>query len=151
MAPQSLVSHHLHILTVAYSRAHATLDTILTIPPGELYSKVLDLPLITNAALSTSAASIIAHQEVDKYTSLFGYNWWAYLPGILHGTVAQADLRSQAAKSGRRIRPRSHNPEPRLQERSGQSGGSWEAAIASVLLPRCRGLVRTSFIFIRSV
>jgi len=32
-------------------------------------------PLITNEALSSSAASVIAHQEVDKYTDLFGYNW----------------------------------------------------------------------------
>lgn len=33
--------------------------------------------MITNAAQSTSAMSIIANQEREKYTDLFGINWYS--------------------------------------------------------------------------
>lgn len=36
---------------------------------------VIAPPLITNEALSSSAMSVIAHREIEKYTNLFGYNW----------------------------------------------------------------------------
>ena len=48
---------------------------------------VLAPPLITNEALSSSAMSVIAYKQTEKYTDLFGYDW-ANQAGWLAGVNA---------------------------------------------------------------
>ncbi|KAK4545075.1 hypothetical protein LTR36_003626 [Oleoguttula mirabilis] len=56
--------------------------TIIPVAPGDLVSQIIAPPLITNDALSSSAMSVIANRETEKYTDLFGYNWQQYQSGL---------------------------------------------------------------------
>jgi hypothetical protein len=56
--------------------------TVVPIAPGDLVSQIIAPPLITNEALSSSAMSVIANQETEKYTDLFGYNWQQSQSGL---------------------------------------------------------------------
>ena len=58
---------------------------MIAVAPGDLVSQIIAPPMITNEALSSSAMSVIAHQEFEKYTDLFGYNWQQYqMSGKVH-------------------------------------------------------------------
>ncbi|TKA68046.1 hypothetical protein B0A55_11693 [Friedmanniomyces simplex] len=56
--------------TEAQKKVNTT--TVIAVAPGDLVSMVIAPPLITNEALSSSAMSVIAHREIEKYTNLFG-------------------------------------------------------------------------------
>ena len=48
---------------------------IFPLQPEELQSAILDFPGMTDEAASSSFASIIAYQQTEKYTDLFGVGW----------------------------------------------------------------------------
>lgn len=56
--------------------------TVFPLGPKDLQTGIITVPGMTDAAASSSVASIIAHQETDKYTDLFGVGWQSYYPYI---------------------------------------------------------------------
>lgn len=81
---------------------------MVPIAPGDLISQVIAPPLITNEALSSSAMSVIAHQEVEKYTDLFGYNWQQHQSGLGGPNIPLQTVVANPADLGKPPQPLSY-------------------------------------------
>ena len=82
--------------------------TVIPIAPGDLVSQVIAPPLITNEALSSSAMSVIAHQEIEKYTDLFGYNWQQSQSGLGGPNIPLQTVIANPADLGKPPQPLSY-------------------------------------------
>ncbi|TKA23111.1 hypothetical protein B0A54_17992 [Friedmanniomyces endolithicus] len=88
--------------------AGALSTTVIAVAPGDLVSMVIAPPLITNEALSSSAMSVIAHREIEKYTNLFGYNWQQSQAGVGGPNIPLQTVAVNPADLGRPPQPLSY-------------------------------------------
>ncbi|KAK5720209.1 hypothetical protein LTR15_007482 [Elasticomyces elasticus] len=82
--------------------------TVIPVAPGSLMSMIIAPPLITNEALSSSAMSVIAHREVEKYTDLFGYDWQQHQDGVGGPNLPLQTVAVNPADLGRPPQPLSY-------------------------------------------
>ncbi|KAK5739444.1 hypothetical protein LTR17_005349 [Elasticomyces elasticus] len=82
--------------------------TVIAVAPGDLVSMIIAPPLITNEALSSSAMSVIAHREVEKYTDLFGYDWQQHQDGVGGPNLPLQTVAVNPADLGRPPQPLSY-------------------------------------------
>ncbi|KAK3647104.1 hypothetical protein LTR56_008272 [Elasticomyces elasticus] len=82
--------------------------TVIAVAPGDLMSMIIAPPLITNEALSSSAMSVIAHREVEKYTDLFGYDWQQHQDGVGGPNLPLQTVAVNPADLGRPPQPLSY-------------------------------------------
>jgi len=61
--------------------------TVMPFEIGEFATAINSYPGMTDAAASSSIASIIAHQEIDKYTDIVGQGWQASTNYVSWGQV----------------------------------------------------------------
>lgn len=66
--------------------------TIIPIDPGDLKSPMIQIPGVTNAEQSSSIASIMANQQSEKFSDIFGIGWQTSYVAVAGLTTALVDV-----------------------------------------------------------